>query len=178
VTDDNGVSKLTVNGYSVAFTSTNNAADANEVSFTTSVTLADGANDIVVIATDVANQATTQTHQVSKSSNQAPVANASSDLAVEQTSANGASVTLDGSASSDADGDALTYLWTGSFGSAIGVAPTVQFSSGISSSTLVVNDGTVDSDASSILVTVSDNTAPVVTAPAAITKVVFCQQLA
>jgi len=169
VTDDNGVSKLTVNGYSVAFTSTNNAADANEVSFTTSVTLADGANDIVVVATDVANQATTQTHRVSKSSNQAPVANAGADLSIEQTSASGASVTLDGSASSDADGDVLIYNWTGPFGSASGVAPTVQFASGISNATLVVNDGTVDSQASSIMVIVSDNIAPVVTAPAAIT---------
>jgi uncharacterized repeat protein (TIGR01451 family) len=47
--------------------------------------------------------------------NDAPMANAGPD----QTVASGAPVTLDGTASSDPDGDALTYLWTQTSGTAV-----------------------------------------------------------
>jgi len=101
--------------------------------------------------------------------NAAPVANAGASQTVEQTSAAGAMVTLDGSASSDADGDPLTYRWSGPFGTATGISPSVQFAPGVSNANLVVNDGQVDSEPSTVLITVQDTTPPVVTAPQAVT---------
>jgi len=101
--------------------------------------------------------------------NTAPVANAGTAQTVEQTSPAGALVSLNGSASSDTDGDVLSYAWTGPFGLVTGVAPNVQFPAGTNNANLIVNDGTVDSALSSVIITVQDTTAPVVTAPAAVT---------
>jgi N-acetylneuraminic acid mutarotase len=91
-------------------------------------------------------------------SNAAPVADAGADHAVEAASTNGASVTLSGSGT-DADGDALTYSWTGPFGQASGAAPTVLLALGSHELTLTVSDGT-DSDTDTVTVTVEDTTAP------------------
>ena len=97
--------------------------------------------------------------------NTAPVANAGQDQVIEQANSGGTQVTLDGSGSSDADQDPLTYTWTGSFGSVTGVNPSVDLPLGISNITLVVNDGTVDSTSDSVAITVQDTTAPSITAP-------------
>jgi len=59
-----------------------------------------------------------------------PTANAGPDQTVECTSPSGANVMLDGSASSDPNGDALTFTWTGSFGTASDPKPTVPLSLG------------------------------------------------
>ena len=56
-------------------------------------------------------------------SNRPPVANAGPDQTVPAGAGCLATVALDGRASSDPDGDALTYTWTGAFGSASGAAP-------------------------------------------------------
>jgi len=91
--------------------------------------------------------------------NHAPSANAGSDQQVDQ----GADVTLDGSASSDPDGDTLTYQWRwvskpeGS-GTALSAADTVHphFTADMSGEyvlELVVNDGQVDSAADRVVIT-------------------------
>jgi hypothetical protein len=81
--------------------------------------------------------------------NRPPVANAGADQSVIYAGPSGTAVTLDGSASSDPDGNSLTYRWTGPFpeggGTATGVSPTVTLPLGESTLTLVVNDGTLDS---------------------------------
>ncbi len=98
--------------------------------------------------------------------NVAPTANAGPDQAgVSQ----GATVTLDGSGSSDAGGDALTYAWTlttvpaGSaavLSSTTAVGPTFDTDIvGNYVAELVVNDGTVDSAPDTVTVTVA-NVAP------------------
>jgi hypothetical protein len=92
--------------------------------------------------------------------NHAPEAKAGLDRTVPGTGAQGAKVTLDGSASFDSDRDPLTYRWTGPFpegnGVVTGVNPTVTMPLGGNRVTLVVNDGEVDSAPAYQSITVSD----------------------
>jgi hypothetical protein len=84
--------------------------------------------------------------------NRPPLAYAGDDQTVVYAGPSGTLVTLDGSASSDPDGDSLTYTWTGPFteggGTATGVSPTITLPLGESTITLIVNDGAVDSSSS------------------------------
>ncbi|MEE8574909.1 MAG: hypothetical protein V3T30_05805 [Thermodesulfobacteriota bacterium] len=100
------------------------------------------------------------------SSNLVPVAHAGAYQNIECTGSSGASVTLDGSGSYDADGDPLTYSWT--IDTPVptvltGVTPAAVLPLGTWSATLVVNDGTVDSAPTWVDVTVADTTAPTLT---------------
>ena len=105
--------------------------------------------------------------------NSAPTANAGPDQA---SVASAATVTLDGLGSTDTDaGDALTYAWTQTDGTTVtlsdnntttAVQPTFTaptLSIGVAAATLVfsltVNDGTVDSTADTVLITVNPETA-------------------
>jgi hypothetical protein len=99
--------------------------------------------------------------------NQPPVANAGPDQTVSVGPDCTASVTLDGSSSSDPDEDPLTYTWTWDSGSATGVSPTIQLPLGIYTIALVVNDGTVDSEPDIATITVIDTTPPEITSIAA-----------
>lgn len=90
--------------------------------------------------------------------NTPPVANAGPDQQVYVTD----TVTLDGSASSDADGNALTYAWTltsvpagssASLSDATAVKPSFAVDKpGTYIASLVVNDGTVDSPADEVVI--------------------------
>ena len=95
--------------------------------------------------------------------NQPPVADAGPDQTAECTCCEGAEVILDGSGSSDLDKDSLTYSWFWSDGTASGVEPTVSLPLGTTTITLVVNDGTVDSDPDTVSITVEDITPPDIT---------------
>ncbi|HET9060632.1 MAG TPA: PKD domain-containing protein [Acidimicrobiales bacterium] len=70
-----------------------------------------------------------------------PVADAGPAQAVDQSSPQGAHVTLDGSGSYSPTGDALSYTWSGPFGTAQGVNPTVIMPPGTNQVTLTVSDG-------------------------------------
>src|SRR5439155_13853190 len=74
-------------------------------------------------------------------SNRPPVANAGPDQVVECSGGAQATVRLDGSASSDPDGDPLTFTWTGAFGTRTGAVVEVSLPLGVHIATLTVNDG-------------------------------------
>jgi len=124
-----------------------------------------------VIALTVSNGTASSTSSVTVStSNTKPVANAGPNQTVNI----GSTVVLNGSGSSDVDGNPLTYAWTltskptGSSAVLSGantVSPTfVADRRGSYTAQLIVNDGTVDSNASTVTITVQGNTAPVANA--------------
>lgn len=104
--------------------------------------------------------------------NNAPVASAGADQTVECTGGGEAIVTLDGSGSSDPDGDALSYSWS-SAGVALGSTATVDasFPLGSYTATLSVDDGKGGTATDSVNVTVQDSSAP------AISKTVLATQI-
>lgn len=89
-----------------------------------------------------------------------PVADAGPDQALEATSTAGASVSLSGAASFDPDGDPLTFTWSGDFGTASGVAPTVVLPVGRHVITLTVDDGKGGTATDDLKVEVKDTTPP------------------
>ena len=108
--------------------------------------------------------------------NSSPVANAGSD----QAGYVGQAVTLDGSGSTDVDGNALSYVWsltsrpagsTAALADATAVMPTFTLDrSGVYVAQLIVNDGTVSSVADTVTVT-TRNSAPVANAGADVAAV-------
>lgn len=72
--------------------------------------------------------------------NRAPKAQAGPDQRLTATSAAGITITLDGTASVDPDGDALTYTWGGLFGTVDDPTPTVNLPAGVHVITLTVQD--------------------------------------
>lgn len=94
------------------------------------------------------------------SQNDAPDANAGADQVIECTN----TVLLDGSASSDIDGDSLTYAWSeGATPLGTGVTLTTSLSLGAHTITLRVTDPSGAFDEDTVVVTIIDTTAPVIT---------------
>lgn len=91
---------------------------------------------------------------------QVPVADAGPDQEVSAGSDCLASVTLDGSGSSNPDGDELQYLWTGPFGELDSPVGSVSLPIGTHEITLTVTDSHFHSATDTLWVTVIDQTPP------------------
>jgi hypothetical protein len=104
--------------------------------------------------------------------NRPPTANAGPDQTVNAASNGTAAVSLDGSASSDPDGDSLTFTWAGPFGAVSGAHPQVTVPAGVSVLQLTVDDGKGGSASANVTITVNaattDTVPPVVTPPASL----------
>ena len=133
------------------------------------VNLAVGPHTITLVVTDDDEETDSDqvTITVNAAPNQSPIANAGPDQTVEDQNGDGTqAVTLDGSASSDADGT-ITYSWLED-GSEIatGVQPTVNLTVGSHTIALIVtdDDGETDSDQVTITVNAAPNQPPVANA--------------
>jgi len=136
------------------------AADMAQSSFTTDM-LGDYVAELTVDDGEFSDSDSVTITAVDPAQNQAPVADAGPDQAVEV----GATVALDGTGSSDADGDMLTYSWTLEVpmdSSAVldgASSATPGFTVDIAGNyvaVLVVNDGTVDSVADEVAITAEE----------------------
>ncbi len=129
--------------------------------------LTEGSHLITVEATDSNGASTTRATTVLvyrlAPLNQPPVAEAGPNQVAFAGMNDLAEVTLDGSGSYDPDGDELTYQWTWEIGSQAfdvnGVNPTIELPAGQHVVSLTVHDGTVVSDANTMIV---DVTSPII----------------
>jgi hypothetical protein len=99
----------------------------------------------------------TSSKQAENRVNTAPTANAGPDQSVAEDCSNSATVVLDASASQDAEGDTLSFVWTGSFGSLSGPIQTVQLPRGTYTVTLEVTDGRGGRSLHTAIITVAPN---------------------
>lgn len=110
-----------------------------------------------------------------------PVASAGADQTVEALSSGATAVSLDGSASSDADGDSLTYTWRDAASEIVGTTAiaNVSLALGTYSYTLTVSDGQVTST-DNVTVIVQDTVGPsiAIAAPASGASYSFSQVVA
>jgi hypothetical protein len=95
-------------------------------------------------------------------SNTPPTADAGPDQLVSAGQNCLAVVTLDGSSSTDPDGDPLTYKWSGSFGTVTGVSPQVSLGLGSHIVTLTVTDNYGASESDTVTILVVDTAPPTI----------------
>jgi hypothetical protein len=136
---------------------------------TPTVSLAVGVHNLTLVVTD--DQDATGSRDVTATvlaGNMPPVADAGVDRTVADADGNcDEAVSLDGSGSSDADGNITAYTWyEGPTAIASGAAPTVNLGTGLHSLTLIVTDDRGDSDSDEQLVNVTEVS---VNAPGALT---------
>ena len=129
------------------------------------ITLEDGSHTITLTVSDGELSATDQVI-VDVVTNVAPIADAGDDQLIP-CGVGILDVTLDGSGSSDPDGDVLTYSWTlGGSGISTAASFTVSLAAGTYTYTLTVDDGNGETATDDVLVTVvADTEAPAITAP-------------
>lgn len=159
-------------GGPVTFAALNNDGTATEILLPTPLTVKSLRVVITSVATATQNVGLSEIEAFGTTApavNRAPVASAGQDFGA----VTGATVALDGSASYDPDGDALTYEWTAPTGITLANPATAKPSFTASSKgsftfSLVVRDGKLSSTSDSVVVTVTDPiAAPVNLAPQA-----------
>jgi hypothetical protein len=102
--------------------------------------------------------------------NTPPVANPGADRTISPGAGCLASVTLDGSGSSDANGDALTYSWAeGTTVLGTGASIPVSLARGAHLIALTVDDGHGGTDTRTVTITITDTTAPTFVVPGPVT---------
>jgi hypothetical protein len=110
------------------------------------------------------NKTETDYATITVTENLPPIADAGPDQIVEQTSTQGADVTLNGTGSSDPNDDTLTYTWNWTGGTATGATPTALFPLGNTTVTLTVADSQYNATDTVNIVVEVDTTIPVVDA--------------
>ena len=165
----NGGGSTDANGNTLTYAWTLTARPAGSAALLSRATFSDpgfvadvtGTYTAQLVVNDGVVNSPADTVVISASSNSAPVANAGADALVNS----GATVTLDGSHSSDPDGQALQWTWT-LVERPAGSAATLANASGATPSfladafgrfvaQLVVNDGTVNSAPDTVTITVN-----------------------
>lgn len=115
-----------------------------------------GASTIEVVANGIPSA----TRAITVGVNTPPVADAGADQTIEATGPT-TNFTLDGTGSSDADGDSLSYEWYDSSNNLVGSTASLNLSGGLGvyTYTLKVSDGT-DTDTDTVQITIQDTTPP------------------
>jgi len=140
---------------------------SNNVIGTTAIvqlTLPAGTYTFTLTVTDPGKLSSSATTHVTITApvNHPPVANAGASQTLGCTGQNGSVVTLNGSGSSDPDGDALTYVWKDAAGNVVGTTAIAQVTvgSGTRVFTLTVTDPGGLSSSAATQITIQDTTAP------------------
>lgn len=144
--------------------------ESNTVIGTTAVvqvTAPTGTHTFTLTVTDPGNLSSAATTHVTVTAptNHPPVANAGANQNVGCTGRNGTAVTLNGSGSTDPDGNSLSYVWKDQNGAVVGTTANVQvtLSPGTYTFTLTVTDPGGLSSTATTSITVQDTTSPTLT---------------
>ncbi len=141
--------------------------ESNNTVGTTAVvqlTLQAGTHTFTLTVTDPGKLSSSATTHVTITApvNHPPVANAGASQTLGCTGQNGTVVTLNGSGSSDPDGDPLTYVWKDAAGNVVGTSAIAQrtLSSGTYTFTLTVTDTGGLSSTAATQITIQDTASP------------------